>query len=97
MRLPESLGRVLSEDVLAPHPFPPFRAAVKDGYAVRSAAGAGPLAAGGRFGGFHLAALVTRRARIAGDFAVSECVTAGHDSAREYAEREARAATRCHA
>ena len=39
------MGRVLAEDVLAPNPFPPFRAAVKDGYAVRYTEGAGDYAA----------------------------------------------------
>src|SRR5215211_3294827 len=32
-----SLGRVLAEDIVAPHPLPDFRRATVDGYAVRAA------------------------------------------------------------
>lgn len=35
------LGRVLAEDIVAADPLPPFRASIKDGYAVKSADGAG--------------------------------------------------------
>jgi gephyrin len=37
----QALGRVLSGDVVASEPLPPFRAAVKDGYAVKSSDGPG--------------------------------------------------------
>ena len=42
-RLPLSavLGRILAEDVTAAEPHPPFRASIKDGFAVRCADGAG--------------------------------------------------------
>ena len=32
--LPDALGRILAEDVQAVDPLPPFRASIKDGYAV---------------------------------------------------------------
>jgi len=43
---PGSLGRVLAEDVIAPHPLPPFARSTVDGYAVRAedTFGAGPSA-----------------------------------------------------
>ncbi len=41
VELPESLGRVLAEDVLAIRPQPPFAASSMDGWALRSADGAG--------------------------------------------------------
>ena len=37
----KALGRVLSQDVHCPAPFPPFRASIKDGYAVITADGCG--------------------------------------------------------
>ena len=37
----EAMGAVIAEDILAPRPHPPFAAAIKDGYAVRSADGPG--------------------------------------------------------
>ena len=37
----EASGFVLSSDVHAPEPLPPFRASIKDGYAVLAADGAG--------------------------------------------------------
>jgi len=37
----ESLGRILSQDIQSVEPFPPFRASIKDGYAVRSKDGIG--------------------------------------------------------
>ncbi len=39
--LQESLGRIISSDVFAEAPFPPFRASTKDGYAVVAADGPG--------------------------------------------------------
>uniref|UniRef100_A0A915D1E6 molybdopterin adenylyltransferase n=1 Tax=Ditylenchus dipsaci TaxID=166011 RepID=A0A915D1E6_9BILA len=36
------LGDVLAEDILAKSPYPPFRASIKDGYAVLASDGAGP-------------------------------------------------------
>lgn len=42
--LAAALGLVLAEDVVAAEPQPPFRASVKDGYAVRWAEGAGVFA-----------------------------------------------------
>lgn len=39
--LSEAYGRVLTEDVAAADPLPPFRASIKDGYAVASADGPG--------------------------------------------------------
>lgn len=35
--LPEALGRILANDLIAPLPMPPFRRAAMDGYAVRAA------------------------------------------------------------
>ena len=35
--VPSSLGRVLAEEIVAPHPLPDFRRATVDGYAVRAA------------------------------------------------------------
>ncbi|KAF2071227.1 hypothetical protein CYY_007461 [Polysphondylium violaceum] len=37
----EALGRLLAEDIHSVEPFPPFRASIKDGYAVRSKDGVG--------------------------------------------------------
>eukprot|EP01006_Ploeotia_vitrea_P027055 TRINITY_DN59935_c0_g1_i1.p1 TRINITY_DN59935_c0_g1~~TRINITY_DN59935_c0_g1_i1.p1 ORF type:complete len:635 (-),score=71.57 TRINITY_DN59935_c0_g1_i1:106-2010(-) len=45
----ELMGRILSEDVVALQPFPPFRASIKDGYAVKSAGGAGEFPVQGVF------------------------------------------------
>ncbi|XP_044749881.1 gephyrin-like [Coccinella septempunctata] len=42
IRIENSLNRVLAEDVHAKDPVPPFRASMKDGYAVRAKAGSGP-------------------------------------------------------
>ncbi|KAK3281999.1 molybdopterin biosynthesis protein [Cymbomonas tetramitiformis] len=39
--LQDALHRVLAETVVASHPFPPFRASIKDGYAIRAADGPG--------------------------------------------------------
>ena len=39
--LPDVLGRIVSRDVVAEAPFPPFRASTKDGYAVVAADGPG--------------------------------------------------------
>lgn len=36
-----ALGRVLAEDIIAVDPLPPFRASIKDGYAVKSTDGSG--------------------------------------------------------
>ncbi|KAI4462360.1 molybdopterin biosynthesis protein [Holotrichia oblita] len=41
IKIEDSLNRILAENVYMPEPFPPFRASIKDGYAVRSADGAG--------------------------------------------------------
>lgn len=45
-----ALGRVLAEDITAGEPHPPFRASIKDGYAVRTADGPGdfPVVAAAR-------------------------------------------------
>ena len=37
----QSLGRCLAEDMYAKEPLPPFRASIKDGYAVLSSDGSG--------------------------------------------------------
>lgn len=37
----EALNRVLAEDVYATEPVPPFRASIKDGYAVKASDGIG--------------------------------------------------------
>lgn len=37
----DTLSRVLGEEIKAPQPVPPFRASIKDGYAVRSTDGPG--------------------------------------------------------
>src|SRR4030095_4641696 len=34
--VPSSLGRILAEDIIAPHPLPDFRRSTVDGYAVRA-------------------------------------------------------------
>ncbi|KAI4308330.1 hypothetical protein L6164_031414 [Bauhinia variegata] len=39
--LHDALGKVLAEDIIAPDPLPPYRASVKDGYAVVAADGPG--------------------------------------------------------
>lgn len=41
VKIENSLNRILAEDIYMPEPFPPFRASIKDGYAVRTADGAG--------------------------------------------------------
>ncbi|XP_045479043.1 gephyrin [Harmonia axyridis] len=41
IRIENSLNRVLAEDIYAKDPVPPFRASMKDGYAVRAKAGSG--------------------------------------------------------
>ena len=50
--LPDALGRVLAESVLAREPLPPFPASIKDGYAVLAADGVGefPVVAAVRAG-----------------------------------------------
>ncbi|KAL1131284.1 hypothetical protein AAG570_010902, partial [Ranatra chinensis] len=58
--LSKCIGRVLAEDIIAPAPFPPFPAAMKDGYAVLSTDGmdlrsvVGSSVAGSRIGSFVL-------------------------------------------
>lgn len=42
IRIENSLNRVLAEDIHAKDGVPPFRASMKDGYAVRAKAGSGP-------------------------------------------------------
>ncbi|KAL4193081.1 hypothetical protein AMTRI_Chr06g175130 [Amborella trichopoda] len=50
--LPEALGLILAEDIKAPDPLPPFRASIKDGFAVVAADGPGeyPVIAEARAG-----------------------------------------------
>uniref|UniRef100_A0A453D5B2 Molybdopterin biosynthesis protein CNX1 n=2 Tax=Aegilops tauschii subsp. strangulata TaxID=200361 RepID=A0A453D5B2_AEGTS len=57
----DALGLVLAEDVRAPDPLPPFRASVKDGYAVVAADGPGeyPVIAEARAGDDALGVVVT--------------------------------------
>lgn len=41
VKIEDSLGRVLAEDVYSKEPLPPFEASTKDGYAVKASDGIG--------------------------------------------------------
>nr|CAD1839151.1 unnamed protein product [Ananas comosus var. bracteatus] len=61
LALPDALGLVLAEDIRAPDPLPPYRASIKDGYAVVASDGPGeyPVITESRAGDDGLDVVVT--------------------------------------